>query len=115
MYCAGVLRALGLLGEATTMHAVAASPVIYRDRRDWGLRENVRHEDFVVCKMDIELAEFQVLPALLCTPSTLRLLAELMVECHHYETWHVGPHVYKECLDMYQALLAQGVWVHDYY
>ena len=93
------------------MHSVEVHTV---DFGRW-LRENVRHEDFVVCKMDIELAEFQVLPALLRTPSTLRLLDELMVECHHYETWHVGPHVYKECLQLYQALLAQGVWVHDYY
>ena len=89
-------------------------PVQTVDFGRW-LRDNVRHEDLVVAKMDIELAEFQVLPALLRTPSTLRLLDEVMVECHHYETWHVGPHTYKDCLTMYQALIAEGVWVHDYY
>ena len=90
--------------------ALHSVPVQTVDFGRW-LTENVRHEDFVVCKMDIELAEFEVLPALLRTPSTLRLLDELMVECHHYETWHVGPHTYKQCLGLYQALLAEGVWV----
>ena len=81
---------------------------------EW-LVENVRHQDYVVCKMDIEKAEFDVLPALLRNPSVLRLIDELFVECHHRETWDVGPHRYAECLSLYRALMAEGVWTHDYY
>ena len=79
------------------------------------LTRHVRHEDWVVCKMDIENVEHQVLPELLAVPSTLRLIDELFVECHHRESYGVGPHYYSECLSMYERLMAEGVWVHDYF
>ena len=80
------------------------------------LRASVRHDDWVVCKMDIENSEFEVIPDLLAQPSTFRLIDELFLECHHIETWwKVGTHKYAECLDLYNRILATGVWVHDYY
>ena len=89
-------------------------PVMTVDIRRW-LVENVRHEDFVVMKMDIERAEFAILPALLHEPSVLRLIDELFVECHHLETWDNGPHLRRECLALYDKLQAAGVWTHDWY
>ena len=79
------------------------------------LARHVRHEDWVVCKMDIENVEHRVLPELLAAPSTLRLIDELFVECHHVETYGVPPHRYAECLTLYERLAAAGVWVHDYF
>ena len=37
-------------------------------------------------KMDVEKAEFELLPALLKSPKTARLVDELMLECHHAES-----------------------------
>ena len=80
------------------------------------LRTNVRHDDWVVCKMDIENSEFDVITDLLTQPSTFRLIDELFLECHHRETWwKSGPHAYAECLSLYTRILMSGVWVHDYY
>ena len=64
---------------------------------------------------DIENTEHQVLSELLRVPSTLRLIDELFVECHHYETFQTRPHVYRECASLYESLTKAGVWVHDYY
>jgi FkbM family methyltransferase len=97
-----------------TSDKVHTVPVTTVDLRRW-LVENVRHEDFVVMKMDIERAEFAILPALLHEPSVLRLIDELFVECHHLETWDNGPHFRRECLTLYDKLQAAGVWTHDWY
>lgn len=94
------------------MHTRAVRTVGFRA---W-LRNNVRHVDWVVCKMDIENSEFDVIPDLLAHPSTFRLIDELFLECHHRETWwKTSLHLYTECLDLYNRALAAGVWVHDYY
>ena len=107
----------GSLGRDISQHPDDRShvvPVQTVDLRRW-LVENVRHEDLVVCKMDIEKSEFDVLPALLREPSVLRLINELFVECHHLETWDNGPHRRRECLHLFEQLLAAGVWTHDWY
>lgn len=111
---------------STDTNSISRSVATHRDEKHthevhtvgfaaW-LRNNVRHEDWVVCKMDIENSEFDVIPDLLAQPSTFRLIDELFLECHHRETWwKSGPHKYTECLDLYNRILMAGVWVHDYY
>ena len=106
------------------------------------LSRHIRHEDWLVCKMvrprasklskspppsfetqlerhlpsqDIENTEHTVLQELLNVPSTLRLIDELFVECHHFETYRTRPHSYRECASLYDRLTNAGVWVHDYY
>jgi len=119
----GVTDSVSFLSTAghSFVHSVASQPDAVHTKavRTVGfgawLRANVRHTDWVVCKMDIEKSEFELIPALLAEPSTFRLVDELFLECHHTETWKNGPHTYAECLDMYTRILATGVWVHDYY
>ena len=79
------------------------------------LEENVRHDDWVVCKLDVEKTEFELIPHLLRRPSTLRLIDELFFECHHKETWWNGPHRHSECLQMARTLQAAGVWTHEWF
>lgn len=52
------------------------------DFSNW-LRENVTEEDNVVCKIDIETAEFEVLKKCI-SDNTLRLINVLDVEFHHF-------------------------------
>ena len=79
------------------------------------LKDNVRHEDWVVAKIDIEKGEFELMPQLLRQPSTLRLIDEMFFECHHRETWWNGPHVHSECLQLARDLQAAGVWTHEWF
>ena len=79
------------------------------------LRENVRAEDFVVVKMDVEREEFHLIPALLKDPGTLLLVDELFLECHCIQSWHNGPHKRSECLKMFHDLQHGGVWTHEWY
>ena len=79
------------------------------------LEEKVRHDDWVVCKLDVEKSEFELIPHLLRRPSTLRLIDELFIECHHKETWSNGPHRRSECVQMARNLQAAGVWTHGWF
>jgi|TARA_B110000196_G_scaffold203120_1_gene173999 hypothetical protein len=79
------------------------------------LEEKVRHDDWVVCKLDVEKSEFELIPHLLRRPSTLRLIDELFIECHHKETWSNGPHRRSECVQMARNLQAAGVWTHEWF
>ena len=44
-----------------------------------------------------------------------RLIDEMMIECHHKETYEQGPHEYKECVDMFRRLQAAGIWMHEWF
>ena len=59
-------------------------------------------------------SEFELIPHLLRRPSTLRLIDELFIECHHKETWSNGPHRRSECVQMARNLQAAGVWTHEW-
>jgi FkbM family methyltransferase len=58
------------------------------DFSSW-LRDNVSKEDNVVCKLDIEGAEFEVLKKCIAD-DTLRLIDHLDVEFHHYHDIELG-------------------------
>ena len=52
------------------------------DFSQW-LAENIKEEDYVICKIDIEGAEFEVLKKCI-SDNTLRLINSLDVEFHHF-------------------------------
>ena len=79
------------------------------------LKHHVKPEDLVVMKMDIEKGEFKLAQQLLKHPSTARLIDEMMLECHHEETWGNGPHKYVECVEMFEALQGAGLWMHEWF
>ena len=79
------------------------------------LRQHVKPEDLVVMKMDVEKAEFKLAEQLLKHPSTARLIDEMMLECHHEETWGNGPHKYVEYVEMFEALQGAGLWIHEWF
>ena len=79
------------------------------------LQHHVKPQDLVVMKMDVERAEFDIVPALLANPMTARLIDELMLECHHQETWDAGPHKYRECVEMFHSMQAAGIWMHEWF
>ena len=79
------------------------------------LHHHVKPSDLVVVKMDIERAEFDLIPALLKSPKTARLIDEMMLECHHAETWGFPLATYADCLEMYRALQSAGLWVHEWF
>ena len=79
------------------------------------LQHHVKPQDLVVLKMDIERAEFDIVSELLAYPAAARLIDEMMIECHHKETYEQGPHEYKECVDMFRRLQAAGIWMHEWF
>eukprot|EP00756_Hemistasia_phaeocysticola_P064230 Hpha_TRINITY_DN7618_c0_g1::TRINITY_DN7618_c0_g1_i2::g.19210::m.19210 len=81
---------------------------------EW-LTENVKKEDFVVLKIDIEGMEHQVIPQLRET-GALDLVDELFVECHHQGTG-TGPGAKRasECKKLREDTLALGVPYHDWH
>jgi FkbM family methyltransferase len=53
------------------------------DFSSW-LRENIKEDDYVVCKIDIEGAEFEVLKKCI-KDDTLKLINHLDIEFHHFD------------------------------
>ena len=79
------------------------------------LHHHVKPTDLVVMKMDLEGAEFELVAELLKSPKTARLIDELMLECHHAETWDLPPATYRDCLEMFRSLQAAGIWTHEWF
>lgn len=86
------------------------------DLADW-LMKTVTKEDYVVMKMDVGGAEFQLLPKLLNT-GAICLIDELFLECH-YESPHKKytkrRRAYWECLSLYGMLREEGVAAHQWW
>lgn len=86
------------------------------DFADW-LMKTVTEEDYVVMKMDVGGAEFQLLPKMLNTGS-ICLIDELFLECH-YESPHKKytekRRAYWECLSLYGMLREEGVAAHQWW
>ena len=79
------------------------------------LHHHVKPTDLVVMKMDVEKAEFELVAELLKSPKTARLIDELMLECHHAETYDLPPATYRDCLEMFRSLQAAGIWTHEWF
>ncbi|XP_078435450.1 methyltransferase [Wolffia australiana] len=86
------------------------------------LKSVVSVTDYVVMKMDIEGAEFDVLPRLIET-GAICLIDELFLECH-YNRWQKccpgkrSPkyqNTYGQCFDLFSKLRGSGVLVHQWW
>ena len=73
-------------------------------------------DDFLVMKMDVAGAEWQIIPKLV-SQGTWELIDELWLECHYYKGTHV-PTVHSvlwsHCFRMYQNLRELGMYVHEW-
>lgn len=78
------------------------------------LRAHVQPRDYVVCKMDVEGAEHELMPALI-ESGAATLIDELYLECHSVELFRNGPHHYHECVKMLRDAQSAGIWVHEWF
>jgi FkbM family methyltransferase len=90
------------------------------DFAEW-LKNAVSRHDFVVMKMDVEGAEFDLLPRLFET-GAICLIDELFLECHYNRWQRCCPErtpkyrrTYGECLDLFNSLRKNGVLVHQWW
>lgn len=76
------------------------------------LKNNVKETDYVVLKIDIEGAEFVVLPSLLESGAAC-LIDEMYLECHTAEMGDIGKHKsYSDCVTIVKAF--EGVGTSTY-
>lgn len=90
------------------------------DFAEW-LKNTVTRQDFVVMKMDVEGAEFDLLPRMFET-GAICLIDELFLECHYNRWQRCCPErtpkyqkTYGECLDLFNSLRKNGVLVHQWW
>lgn len=106
---------LGLQWHATRPSRPSASSVSMIDFVEW-LNRNVRPQDFVVLKMDIENGEWELLPKMLQPGNNVTLIDEFFFECHHRETRTIDTeHGYNDCVIMMRELTRAGTWVHEWF
>ena len=82
------------------------------------LKRTVREDDFVVVKMDIEGAEYDVVPHLLASGAA-PLIDEVFVEVHTDTNTMFKPpndagHHRRDALDIIQHLRDAGVYAHEW-
>ncbi|PKA67249.1 hypothetical protein AXF42_Ash004741 [Apostasia shenzhenica] len=91
------------------------------DLAEW-LKSTVTEKDFVVMKMDVEGAEFDLVPRLFET-GAICLIDELFLECH-YNRWQrccVGKrspkyeNTYGQCIHLFSSVRDSGVLVHQWW
>ncbi|KAK8697996.1 hypothetical protein V6N13_114128 [Hibiscus sabdariffa] len=90
------------------------------DLAEW-LTNVVGERDLVVMKMDVEGAEFHLMPRLMET-GAIHLIDDMFLECH-YNRWQKccpaqrSPkyhNTYSQCLDLFTSLRATGLLVHQW-
>ncbi|GJN31198.1 hypothetical protein PR202_gb19563 [Eleusine coracana subsp. coracana] len=91
------------------------------DLAEWMTR-TFSEQDYVVVKMDVEGAEFDLVPRMLDT-GAICLVDELFLECHYNRWQRCCPGVrspkyrntYDECLQLFTQLRNRGVLVHQWW
>ncbi|XWS71910.1 hypothetical protein CRYUN_Cryun03dG0179100 [Craigia yunnanensis] len=91
------------------------------DIAEW-LKSVVSERDFVVMKMDVEGAEFHLMPRLIDT-GAICLIDEVFLECHYNRWQRCCPgerspkyqNTYAQCLDLFNSLRAKGILVHQWW
>ncbi|KAI9077776.1 hypothetical protein K1719_040262 [Acacia pycnantha] len=91
------------------------------DFAEW-LKNTVSKNDFVVMKMDVEGAEFDLIPRLYET-GAICLVDELFLECHYNRWQRCCPgqrsskyeRTYEQCLALFDSLRQRGVLVHQWW
>ena len=100
-------------GSQSVRKLLVYVPVMEIDFASW-LARTVSRFDYVVCKMDIEGAEFNVIPHLI-SRGVITLIDELFLECHSEEMHGNGPRAFTECIQLHETIRDAGVWEHDWY
>lgn len=90
------------------------------DFADWVIN-TFTEDDYVVMKMDVEGAEFDLLPRMMET-GALCLVDELFLECHYNRWQRSSPlrstkfgRTYENCLSLFKSLRKNGVLVHQWW
>jgi FkbM family methyltransferase len=90
------------------------------DIAEW-IRNVAGEEDFLVVKMDVEGAEYELLSKLMET-GVICLVDELFLECHYNRWQHCCPErttkyirTYQDCLSLFESLRNHGVLVHQWW
>ncbi|XP_028764578.1 uncharacterized protein LOC114722664 [Neltuma alba] len=91
------------------------------DFAEW-LKNTVSKNDFVVMKMDVEGAEFDLIPRLFET-GAICLVDEIFLECHYNRWQRCCPgqrsskyeKTYGQCLALFYSLRRRGVLVHQWW
>lgn len=91
------------------------------DLAEW-LKNTVSRNDFVVMKMDVEGAEFDLIPRLF-ESGAICLVDELFLECHYNRWQRCCPgqrspkyeRTYEQCLALFHSLRRRGVLVHQWW
>ncbi|KAE8039366.1 hypothetical protein FH972_011786 [Carpinus fangiana] len=86
------------------------------------LKRTVSERDFVVVKMDVEGAEFHLVPRLIET-GAICLIDEIFLECHYNRWQRCCPgqrsvkyqKTYAQCMDLFTSLRENGVLVHQWW
>ncbi|KAG0628959.1 hypothetical protein M758_1G065700 [Ceratodon purpureus] len=110
-------------------HVQSGSPKLERDQlievqgidiAEW-IRSVASEDDFVVVKMDVEGAEYELLPRLMTT-GVICLVDELFLECHYNRWQHCCPErttkynrTYQDCVSLFRSLRQNGVLVHQWW
>lgn len=90
------------------------------DIAEW-LRNVAGEDDLLIVKMDVEGAEYDLLPKLVDT-GVICLVDELFLECHYNRWQRCCPvrttkynRTYQDCLSLFQSLRQNGVLVHQWW
>jgi FkbM family methyltransferase len=91
------------------------------DFEDW-FKRTVSESDFVVVKMNVEGAEFHLIPRLIHS-GAICLVDEIFLECHYNRWQRCCPgqrspkfkKTYGQCLDLFTKLRDAGVLVHQWW
>ncbi|KAG0628964.1 hypothetical protein M758_1G066600 [Ceratodon purpureus] len=110
-------------------HVQSGTPKLERDQlievqgidiAEW-IRSVASEDDFVVVKMDVEGAEYELLPRLMTT-GVICLVDELFLECHYNRWQHCCPErttkynrTYQDCVSLFRSLRQNGVLVHQWW
>ncbi|PWA37023.1 Methyltransferase FkbM [Artemisia annua] len=79
------------------------------------VKSSFTEKDFVVVKMDVEGAEFDLIKKMVETGAVC-LVDEMFVECH-YNRWKRSMKYqkrYKDCLELFSSLRDTGIFVHQW-
>ncbi|GAB2227169.1 hypothetical protein Droror1_Dr00008981 [Drosera rotundifolia] len=109
------------LGSGNNLLASRVDTIKGFDFANW-LKDTVSEKDFVVIKMDVEGAEFSLIPRLFET-GAICLIDEIFLECHYNRWQRCCPgqrsekydKTYEQCLDLFTSLRESGVLVHQWW
>ncbi|KAK1426513.1 hypothetical protein QVD17_15187 [Tagetes erecta] len=115
-------RGMGGMGRIRPVKPPGGGNVVQGfDFAEW-LKRTVSEKDYVVMKMDVEGAEFDLIPRLVET-GAICMVDEMFLECHYNRWQKCCPGVrspkyaktYGECLGLFESLRDRGVLVHQWW